>query len=105
LGLVVAGGVEGELAEEFAGVVVEDADVASGDEHGDGLLGVAASHADVVQAPGVAEGEFAVGVDLVAAEPVAIDGDGGEAGVGLVRALNASRGVRRLRARWGRRVL
>jgi len=39
-GLVVAGGVEGEVAEEFAGVGVDDADVAVGDEHHDAGSGV-----------------------------------------------------------------
>lgn len=83
MGLVVAGGVEGELAEEFAGVVVEDADVASGDEHGDRLARVTASHADVVETSGVADSELAVAVDFVAAEAVAVDGDGGQSGVGF----------------------
>jgi len=59
LGLVVAGGVEGELADELAGVV-EDSDVSSGDEYGDGFAGVASSDADVVETSGVADGEFAV---------------------------------------------
>jgi hypothetical protein len=75
LGLVVPGGVEGELADEFAGVV-EDSDVSSGDEHGDGLAGVASSDADVVEASGVADGEFAVAVDGVVSEAVAVDGVG-----------------------------
>jgi hypothetical protein len=70
LGLVVAAGVEGQLADEIAGVV-EDSDVSSGDEHGDGLACVASSDADVVEASGVADGDLAVAVDLAVAEAVA----------------------------------
>jgi hypothetical protein len=51
LRLVVAAGVEGELADELTGVV-EDSDVSSGDEHGDGLVGVASPDADVVETAG-----------------------------------------------------
>ena len=47
-GVGVAARVEFELADELAGVV-EDADVAAGDEDGDGLAGVFASEADVVK--------------------------------------------------------
>jgi hypothetical protein len=36
--LVVAGGVEGEVAEELTGGGVDDADVAVGDEQDDGVL-------------------------------------------------------------------
>jgi hypothetical protein len=43
--LVVAGGVEGELAEDLAGGLVDDADVEVVDEHEDGLAGVGASDA------------------------------------------------------------
>jgi hypothetical protein len=68
-------------------LVVEDADVSPGDEHGDGPPGVAASHADVVEASGVSDGEFAVGVDSVASEAVAVDSDGGQLGWALVRAV------------------
>ena len=82
LGLVVAGGVEGEPAEQLAGVV-EDPDVSPGDEHGDGLAGVATAHADVVEVSGVADGELAVAVDGVASDAVAVDGDGGQLGVGF----------------------
>ena len=47
-GLVVAGGVEGELAEEFASGGVDDADVKVGDEQDDGGAVVAFADADVV---------------------------------------------------------
>ncbi len=43
LGLVVAFGVEGEVAEEFA-VSGDDADVAVGDEHDDFASAVAGAH-------------------------------------------------------------
>jgi hypothetical protein len=60
-GLVVAIGVEGEFAEEFPGGGVDDADVQVADEHEDAGSGVGPADADVVEAAGVAEGEFAVG--------------------------------------------
>jgi hypothetical protein len=69
-GLVVAGGVEGELAEEFAGGGVDDADVEVVDEDQDVGSGVGSPDADVVQAAGVAEGDHAGVVDPVAADPV-----------------------------------
>ena len=54
-GLVVAGRVELELAEEFAGGVVDDADVGAGDEEGDGGVFVGSADADVVEFAVVAE--------------------------------------------------
>jgi len=68
-GLVVAGGVDGEFAEEFAGGGVDDADVEVVDEQQDVGSGVGSADADVVQPAVVAEAEFAVGVDDVAADP------------------------------------
>ena len=59
-GLVVAGGVEGEFAEEFACGGVDDADVEVLDEHQDAGSGVGPADADVVEAAAVAEGELAV---------------------------------------------
>jgi hypothetical protein len=56
-GLVVAAGVEGELAEQLAGGCVDDADVQVLDEQQDGLAGVLAASADVAELAGVAEGE------------------------------------------------
>jgi hypothetical protein len=47
-GLVVAGGVEGEVAEHFAGGGVDDPDVEVGDEEDDGGSGVGSAQADVV---------------------------------------------------------
>jgi hypothetical protein len=69
-GLVVAVGVDGELAEEFAGGGVDDADVEVVDEHQDAGSGVGPADADVVEFAVVAEGELAVGVDAVGADPV-----------------------------------
>ena len=66
----------------------------------DGLFGVAASEADVVEPASVSDGEFAVAVDAVAVKSVAVNGDSGE-----VRAVNASSGVRRLMLRCGRVLL
>ena len=57
LGLVVAGGVEGELAQELAGGGVDDADVQVLDEHDHVSSGVGSTDADVVQATGLAQGD------------------------------------------------
>jgi len=54
-GLVAACGVEGEVAEEFAGGGGDDADVEVGDDEDDGGAGVGAADADVVHAAGSAE--------------------------------------------------
>ena len=64
-GLVVAGGVDGEFAEEFAGGGVDDADFEVLDEFQDGGSGEGSAHADVVESAVDAQGEFAVGVDSV----------------------------------------
>ncbi|MGW5155250.1 hypothetical protein ACWEPN_07195 [Nonomuraea wenchangensis] len=65
--LVVAGGVDGQLAEEFAGDGVDDADVEVFDEeHGAGP-GVGSADADVVQASGQAEDDDSGLVDAVVA--------------------------------------
>ena len=55
LGLVAVCGVEGEFGDQFA-VGGDDADVCFADEHADGLSGVAAAEADVVQDACVAQG-------------------------------------------------
>jgi hypothetical protein len=65
LWLVVVGGVEGELAEEFAGSRVDDLDVEVLDEHQDGGSGVGSPDSDVVLFSVVSAGEFPVAVDLV----------------------------------------
>ena len=80
-GLVVAGGVEGEVAEQFAGGGVEDADVEVGDEDDDSGSGVLVTEADVVEAAVVAQGDSAGLVDAVVADPVV--GVGALAGGGL----------------------
>src|SRR5215212_4360686 len=69
LGLVVDVWVEDELADDFAGGGVDDADVEAVDQHQDGGSGVGSADADVVEPAVVAEAEFAVGVDDVAADP------------------------------------
>jgi len=50
-------------------------------------VGVASSDADVVEASGVADGEFAVAVDGVVSEAVAVDRVGWWVGWALVRAV------------------
>jgi hypothetical protein len=102
-GLVVAGGVEGEFAEQFAGGGGDDADVQVLDEQQDVGSGVGAADAEVVEAAAVAQGHDAVGADLVGADPVVgvggpvagggfgpggVDGGwGDQAGQGFVRPL------------------
>jgi len=81
-GLVVPGGVDGQLAEQFAGGGVDDADMQILDEHQDAGPGVGPADADVVQLPADAQGELAVGVDAVGADPVVGVG-GAVAGGGL----------------------
>jgi hypothetical protein len=102
--LVVAGGVEGELADEVA-VLGEDADVEVVGEDQDPVAGVASAEADVVEAAVVAQGDRAVVADAVVADPVVAVDEGGAGGDGLGRVVNASAGVCRRRARWGRMVL
>ena len=87
-GLVVAVGVEGELADEFAGGGVDDADVQVLDEEQDAGPGVGSPDADVVELSAVAQGDEPGGVDTVGADAVvgvggAVAGDGlGTGGVG-----------------------
>src|SRR5580700_4001542 len=69
-GLVVAGGVEGELAEEFAGGGADDADVQVLDEQEDVGSGVGPADADVVELAGVAEGDGTGFADDVGADAV-----------------------------------
>jgi hypothetical protein len=68
-GLVVPGGVDGELAQELAGGCVDDPDVQVLDEHQDAGPGVGPADADVMQAAAGAQGELAVGVDAVGRGP------------------------------------
>jgi hypothetical protein len=58
-GLVVAGGVEGEFAEQLS-VVGDDADVQVVDQQQDAAAGVGLADADVVQPAVVAQGDGAV---------------------------------------------
>ena len=68
--MVVAVGVDGELAEEFAGGGVDDADVVVVDEEHDVGSGVGSSDADVVEAAVESEGDGAAGVDGVVSDSV-----------------------------------
>jgi hypothetical protein len=87
--LVVPGWVEGELADQFAGVAVGDADVQVVDEHQDWGAGQSGADADVVESAAVAQGDRAVVVDPVGPDSVvgADDGTGryglGSGGVGV----------------------
>jgi hypothetical protein len=101
-GLVVAGWVEGEFADEFAVLFGDDPDLEFSDEHEHGGACPVASDADVVEPAAVAQGEFAVGVDAVFADPeMFVDpdalagGDGSGSGVrGGVGGASADRAVR-----------
>jgi hypothetical protein len=64
-GLVVAGGVEGEVAEELTGGGVDDADVQVLDQEKDAGSGVGPSDADVVKTAVIAQGDGAGVVDAV----------------------------------------
>ena len=75
--MVVVGGVDGELAEEFSGGGVDDADVEVVDEEDDVGSGEGSSDADVVELAGDAQGDDAAVVDAVAPNAVV--------GVGPVR--------------------
>src|SRR4051812_42049701 len=79
LGLVVPGGVEGELSEEFSGLLVDDSDLEVLDEQQDVGSGVGSSDADVVQATVVAQGDDAGVVDAVASDPFVGGGGAGRA--------------------------
>lgn len=68
--MVVAGGVEFELAQEFAGGGVDDADAEVLDQDDDVGSGVGSADADVVELAGVSQGDDAGGVDAVVADPV-----------------------------------
>jgi hypothetical protein len=68
--LVVAGLVDGELADEFAGGGVDDPDVQVVNEHEDGRAGVLVAGADVVEFPVDAQGELAGWVGAVGADAV-----------------------------------
>jgi hypothetical protein len=57
-GLIVAGGVEGEFADDLSGGCVADGDVGVVDEHQDVFMGVGAADADVAELSCVSEGEF-----------------------------------------------
>src|SRR5690242_13459919 len=68
LGLVVAGRVEAEFADQFAVFLGDDPELKVAGEDEDLGAGPAASDADVVELAVVAQGELAVGVDGVAAD-------------------------------------
>ena len=81
-GLVVAAGVDGEVAEEFAGGGVDDPDVEVVDEDDDVGSGVGSSDADVAEPAGDAQGDGAAGVDAVSADAVVRVGAAGGCGFG-----------------------
>lgn len=74
--MVVAGGVKGELAQEFAGGGVDDSDVQILDQEQDVGSGVGPADADVMQSAVVAQCDDAGCVDLVLAHAVVGRGRG-----------------------------
>ena len=79
--MVVAAGVEGEVAEDFAGDRVDDADVKVLDDQGDVGSGVGSADADVAESAVVAEGDAAGCVDAVVSDAVVgvgVSSPGGE---------------------------
>ena len=85
LGLVVLGGVEGELADEFAGFGVDGGDLKVLDQEQDGGAVPGASESDVVQAAAVSQGDGAF-VDLVGADAVVVRSAGSLEGLATGRA-------------------
>jgi hypothetical protein len=67
---VVAVGVEGEVAEDFAGGGVDDADVEVGDEHDPRGAGMGSADGDVVEAAVESEGDVAAVGDAVVTDAV-----------------------------------
>ncbi len=96
-GLVVASGVDGQLAQDCSGGGVDDGDVEVLDEQDDVGSGVGSADADVAESAGDAQGDAAGFVDLVVSGAVvavgaAVAGGGGfgqrcvdRGGGGLVR--------------------
>ena len=69
-GLVVAGGVDDQLAQQLAGGRVDHADLEVVDEQQDGGSGVGSADADVVEAAVDPQGDLAFRVDAVVPDPV-----------------------------------
>jgi hypothetical protein len=100
-GLVVAVGVDDQLAQQLAGGRVDDADVEVVDEQQDGGSGVGSADTDVVEVAVDPQGDLAVGVDAVVPDAVVgvVACGGSGFGAGLV---GDSRGAWPGRDRWGR---
>ena len=78
----VAGGVQGQFADEFAGVALHDPDVEVVDEQGDRGSGQAAAQSEVVQVAVVAQRHGAALVNAVVADTaVWIDVGAGRGGL------------------------
>jgi hypothetical protein len=80
--LVVAGGVDGEFAEEFAGAGVHDADVEVVYEQDDVGSGMGSSDTNVVESSVHAQGDGAGNVDAVVADAMVRVGVAGGCGFG-----------------------
>ncbi len=67
---VAAVGVDGVVAEDFAGVFVDHGDGVGVDEDGHRLACVGCADAEMVHAAGGAEADLAEAVDVIVADPV-----------------------------------
>jgi hypothetical protein len=89
-GLVIARGVEGQLADQRP-VVGEDTDVLVGDQEVDGFAAVSPADPDVVEAAEVAESDRPGLIDMVVTDPEVSLG-GGPDGVGLEAGIEGDQG-------------
>jgi hypothetical protein len=80
-GLVVAGGVDGQAAEELT-LLGHNPDLSASDEHVDGFVAVSGSNAEVSEPAAVAQGDGAGLVDAVVTDAV-LDGSELSSGSGL----------------------
>ena len=83
MGLVVPAGIQDQLAQQFAGDRVDDADIEVLDEQQDVGSGMGSPDAHVMQPTGMTQGDHASGIDAVVAD----------AGMGIVASGGAGFGT------------
>ena len=104
-GLEVPGRVEGEFADQLAGVAADDADVQVIDQEGDAGAAAGGAESDVVEPAVVAQRDGAAGIDGVVADSVVRRNLRRRSGSPWAGRHRPAAGVRRFSARWGRTVL